>query len=66
VEIRTAFLLILLQHHQQLKHKESNMRLHFILFSIQIESYSKWSNLKCERDDKEYIIDFGYWRFFIY
>ena len=42
------------------------MRLNLILFSIQIESYSKWSNFKCQRDGKEYIIDYAYYRFFIY
>ena len=42
------------------------MRLNFILFSIQLESYSKWSNFKCQRDGKEYIIDFAYLRLYIY
>ena len=42
------------------------MKINFILFTILIENYSRWSNLKVTRDEKEYIIDFGYWRFFIY
>jgi len=42
------------------------MRLNFILFIMLIEKYSRWSNLKVTKDNNEYIIDFGYWRFFIY
>lgn len=46
--------------------KGVNMQINFILFKMLIEKYSRWSNLKVSRDEKEYIIDFGYWRFFIY
>jgi hypothetical protein len=42
------------------------MRINFILFIMVIEKYSRWSNLKVTKDKKEYIIDFGYYRFFIY
>ena len=42
------------------------MRLNFILFTMLIEKYSRWDNLKVTKDNNEYIIDFGYWRFYIY
>ena len=42
------------------------MQINFILFKMLIEKYSRWSNLKVTKDNNEYIIDFGYWRFFIY
>ena len=44
------------------------MQINFILFKVYIEPYRKWSNLKVKHDKpkKEYIIDYGYWRIFIY
>ncbi len=44
------------------------MQINFILFKVYIEPYRKWSNLKFKHDKpkKEYIIDYGYWRIFIY
>ncbi len=48
--------------------QEDNMQINFILFKVYIEPYRKWSNLKVKHDKpkKEYIIDYGYWRIFIY
>jgi len=41
------------------------MSVNFILFKVYVESFSKWSNLKVNKDKYERVIDFGYWRFFI-
>ena len=49
-----------------MRKQEKRMRINFILFIMVIEKYSRWSNLKVTKDNKEYIIDFGYYRFFIY
>jgi len=42
------------------------MYINFILFKVYIEKYSKWSNFECKRDNNEYIIDFAFWRVFLY
>ncbi len=41
------------------------MRVNFILFKVYIEKFSKWSNLKVNKDKYEWVIDFGFWRFFL-
>lgn len=46
--------------------KGVNMRINFILFKMLIEKYSRWSNLKVTKDNNEYIIDFAYWRIYIF
>ena len=50
---------------QQYIKKGVNMNMNFILFKVYVESFSKWSNLKVNKDKYERVIDFGYWRFFI-
>ena len=40
------------------------MSINFILFKVYVESFSKWSNLKVNRDNYETIVDFGFWRFY--
>lgn len=42
------------------------MQINFILFTILIEKYSKWSNLKVTKDNNEYIIDIAKWRIYIF
>ena len=42
------------------------MQINFILFKMLIEKYSRWSNLKVTKDNNEYIIDFAYWRIYIF
>ena len=46
--------------------KGVNMQINFILFKMLIEKYSRWSNLKVTKDNNEYIIDFAYWRIYIF
>jgi len=39
--------------------------MNFNLFRIYIESWNTWSWFKVEKEDKEFIVDIGYWRIYI-
>lgn len=41
------------------------MYLNILLFKVYIESWKTWSSFKIVKQDNEYIIDFGYWRFYV-
>lgn len=41
------------------------MYLNILLFKVYIESWKTWSSFKIVKKDNEYIIDFGYWRFYV-
>jgi hypothetical protein len=42
------------------------MEIKFILFTIFLEKFSKWSNFKITKSQNEYIIDFAYLRIYVY
>ncbi len=41
------------------------MYINILLFKIYIESWKTWSSFKMMKQGNEYIIDLGYWRFYV-